>query len=121
VHSLTKYLAGHGDVLGGIVICDEEHLDPVRGLARIYGPLLGPFEAYLAMRGIKTFAVRMERQCKNACRIASWLVAHPGVEKVNFPADASHPDRDVVRRLFPQDLYGAMISFELKGAGREEV
>jgi cystathionine beta-lyase/cystathionine gamma-synthase len=121
VHSATKYLAGHGDVLGGLIIANEPDLEPVRGLSRIFGPILGPFECYLTMRGIKTFPLRMERQCQNACRVASWLAAHPRVEKVNFPSDPSHPDAAAIKRLFPKDLYGAMISFELKDAVREDV
>jgi cystathionine gamma-synthase/methionine-gamma-lyase len=121
VHSATKYLAGHGDVMGGIVVADEQHIEPLRGLSRIYGPVLGPFESYLTMRGIKTFALRVERQNRNACKVASWLAAHPGVEKVYFPSDPKHPDAATIARLFPKDLYGAMISFELKDAGRAEV
>jgi cystathionine gamma-synthase/methionine-gamma-lyase len=121
VHSLTKYLAGHGDVLGGSVTADEEHIDIVRGLARIYGPVLGPFESYLTMRGIKTFPLRMDRQCKNACRLASWLAAHPRVEHVYFPSNPKHPDAGNVQRLFAKDLYGGMLSFELKNAGKDEV
>jgi cystathionine beta-lyase/cystathionine gamma-synthase len=121
VHSATKYLAGHGDVLGGVITSDEVHYPVLRQMSRIYGPVLGPFESYLTMRGVKTFALRMERQCKNACRIASWLAAHPKVSKVNFPADPGHPDAETIRRILPEGLYGAMISFELKGAGREEV
>jgi cystathionine beta-lyase/cystathionine gamma-synthase len=121
VHSLTKYLAGHGDVLGGSVTADSEHVDIVRGLARIYGPVLGPFESYLTMRGIKTFPLRMERQCRNACRLASWLASHPRVERVNFPSDPKHPDAATIQRLFPKDLFGGMVSFELKDAGKEEV
>jgi cystathionine beta-lyase/cystathionine gamma-synthase len=116
VHSLTKYLAGHGDVLGGAVICDDEHLPVVRQLSRTYGPVLGPFESYMTMRGIKTFPLRMERQCRNACRLASWLAAHPGVDRVYYPADPAHPDAAAVSRLFPADLHGAIVSFELKGA-----
>ena len=121
VHSLTKYLAGHGDVMGGIVISDEPHYENLRSLGRITGPVLGPFESYLTMRGIKTFPLRMERQCANACRVASWLSTHPSVERVYFTGDPSHPDAATIRRLFPQNLYGAMVSFELKGAGREDV
>jgi cystathionine beta-lyase/cystathionine gamma-synthase len=121
VHSVTKYLAGHGDVLGGVVVCDEQWLEPVRTLARIYGPLLGPFEAYLTMRGIKSFPVRYERQCRNACRLASWLATHPAVERVYYPADPQHPDAAAIKRLFAPDLYGAMISFELKDAKQEQV
>ena len=121
VHSLTKYLAGHGDVLGGVVVTDEAHLESLRTLSRAIGPVLGPFESYLAMRGIKTFPLRMERQCANACRVASWLRAHPRVERVYFPAVAEHPDAATIRRLFPANLYGAVVSFELKQAGREEI
>ena len=71
VHSVTKYLAGHGDVLGGVVVTDQPHADSLRALGRTIGPVLGPFESYLTMRGIKTFPLRMERQCANACRVAS--------------------------------------------------
>jgi cystathionine beta-lyase/cystathionine gamma-synthase len=121
VHSLTKYLAGHGDVMGGAVVTDEHHLPIVRGLSRTLGPVLGPFECYLTMRGIKTFPLRMERQCANACRIASWLGSHPKVERVYFTGDPAHPDAATIRRLFPQGMYGAIVSFEIKDAGREEV
>jgi cystathionine gamma-synthase/methionine-gamma-lyase len=120
-HSVTKYLAGHGDVLGGVVISDTEHLDTMRGLSRIIGPVLGPFESYMTMRGIKTFPLRMERQCANACRVASWLAGHPGVERVYFLADPAHPDAATIRRQFPQGLYGAMVSFELRGADRQRI
>jgi cystathionine beta-lyase/cystathionine gamma-synthase len=119
VHSLTKYLAGHGDVLGGVVITDTENIEPVRALARSLGPVLGPFEAYLTMRGIKTFPLRMERQCANACRVASWLAAHPAIERVFFPSDPQHPDAATIKRLFAPNVYGAIVSFEVKGADRD--
>jgi cystathionine beta-lyase/cystathionine gamma-synthase len=121
VHSVTKYLAGHGDVMGGAVVTDREHYENLRALSRTVGPVLGPFESYLTMRGIKTFPLRMERQCANACRAASWLAAHPKVQRVYFTGDPAHPDAATIRRLFPQNLYGAMISFEVKDAGRAEV
>ena len=121
VHSATKYLAGHGDVLGGIVVTDAAHYEGVRTLARAVGPVLGPFESYLTMRGIKTLPLRMERQCANACRVASWLTSHPAVERVFFPADPAHPDAADIRRLLAPGLYGAIVSFELKGAARAEV
>jgi cystathionine gamma-synthase/methionine-gamma-lyase len=121
VQSLTKYLAGHGDVMGGAVISDAQHMPTLRTLSRTIGPVLGPFECYLTMRGIKTFPLRMERQCANACRIASWLAAHPRVERVYFPADPAHPDAATIRRMFPQSLFGAMVSFEIKDAGRTEI
>jgi cystathionine gamma-synthase/methionine-gamma-lyase len=121
VHSVTKYLAGHGDVLGGVVVTNKPHADSLRALGRTIGPVLGPFESYLTMRGIKTFPLRMERQCANACRVASWLAAHPRVERVYFTGDPQHPDEAAIRRLFPAGLYGAMVSFEIRDAGREEV
>ncbi|HWF10947.1 MAG TPA: PLP-dependent transferase, partial [Bryobacteraceae bacterium] len=121
VHSLTKYLSGHGDVLGGVIVTGKENLDTVRSLSRSLGPILGPFEAYLTMRGIKTFPLRMERQCANACRIASSLAAHPAVERVHFPGDPAHPDAAVVKRLFAKGFYGAIVSFEVKGAGSSRI
>ena len=121
VHSLTKYLAGHGDVLGGTVICDEEHLEPLRAYGRLVGPVLGPFESYLAMRGIKTFPLRMKQQCANARRVAEWLHGRPEVERVYYPANPSHPDSAAIERLFAPGLYGAVVSLELRGAGREKV
>ena len=121
VHSATKYMAGHGDVLGGIVVSDAGHYEGLRALSRAVGPVLGPFESYLTMRGIKTMPLRMERHCANACRVASWLTSHQAIERVYFPADPAHPDAATIRRLLPQGLYGAMVSFELKGAGRAEV
>lgn len=121
VHSVTKYLAGHGDVLGGIVVSDEEHYPTLRAISRTAGPVLGPFECYLTMRGIKTFALRMERQCANARRLAAWLRGHPRVERVHFPDDPAHPDAAVVSRLLPDGLYGAMISFEIAGAKPADV
>lgn len=121
VHSATKYLAGHGDVLGGIVIADEPHFDCVKVISRTIGPVMSPFEGYLTMRGVKTLGLRLERQCANAGKVASWLMKHPRVGKVYFSGDPAHPDAATITRLFPKNLYGAMISFELKGAGRVEV
>jgi cystathionine beta-lyase/cystathionine gamma-synthase len=121
VHSATKYLAGHGDVLAGGIVCDAAHYEGLRALSRITGPVLGPFESYLTMRGIKTFPLRMERHCANARRVAAWLAAQPAVERVYFPERTDHPDAAAIARLFPPGLYGGMVSFELAGAGRAEV
>ena len=121
VHSATKFLAGHGDVLGGVIVADQQHADLIRTLSRTLGPVLGPFESYLTLRGIKTFALRVERQCSNACRVANWLSSHPRVSRVHYLADPAHPDAAVIRRLLPEGLYGALVSFELKDAGKEEV
>jgi cystathionine gamma-synthase/methionine-gamma-lyase len=73
------------------------------------------------MRGIKTFPLRMERQCANARRVASWLAAHPKVERVYFTGDPAHPDAAAIRRLFPPNLFGAMVSFEVRDAGKPEI
>ncbi|MEP6716637.1 MAG: aminotransferase class I/II-fold pyridoxal phosphate-dependent enzyme [Terriglobia bacterium] len=121
VHSLTKYLSGHGDVLGGAVVTTEEFIEPLRMLSRTLGFILGSFEAYLAMRGIKTFPLRMERQCLNAARVASWLQTHDAVSRVYFPGDPQHPDAANIKRIFAPGLYGGMVSFEVKEAGREEI
>jgi len=121
VHSVTKYLAGHGDVLGGAVVTGREHAAALRALGRSVGPVLGPFESYLTMRGIKTFPLRMERQCANACRLAAWLATHPRVERVYFTGDPQHPDAATIRRMYPEGLYGAMVSFEVRDAGREQI
>ena len=121
VHSLTKFLGGHGDVLGGIIVADEHHSEIIRTLGRTVGPALGPFESYLTMRGIKTFALRMERYCSNACRVATWLSSHPGVARVHYLADPAHPDAAVIRRLLPDGLYGAIVTFELKDGNKEDV
>ena len=121
VHSLTKYLSGHGDVLGGVVVANQEFIGPLRDISRMLGLTLGPFEAYLAMRGIKTFPLRMERQCANAQAVATWLSTHPCVDRVYFPADPNHPDAANIQRLFAPGLYGAMVSFEVKDAAREQI
>lgn len=121
VHSATKYMAGHGDVLGGVIVANEENFPTIRTLSRTIGPAMSPFDSYLTMRGIKTMPLRVDRQCANACKVASWLSAHPQVERVYFTGDPKHPDAATIARLFPKNLPGAMLAFDLKGAGKPEV
>lgn len=121
VHSATKYLAGHGDVLGGMVVSDAEHHEHVRMLSRIAGGTLGPFESYLTMRGIKTLALRYERQCHNAQKLAEQLATHPAVDRVYYCADPKHPDAATIKETFAPGLFGAMLSFEIKGADKAAV
>jgi cystathionine gamma-synthase/methionine-gamma-lyase len=121
VHSATKYLAGHGDVMGGVIVSDEQHYESLRMLSRIAGPVLGPFESYLTMRGIKTLALRFQRQCENARILAQWLSAHPCVERVHYCSDPKHPDSEAIRQLFPPGLFGAVLSFEIKDANSASV
>lgn len=121
VHSVTKYLAGHGDVLGGIVVSDEHHHETVRMLSRIAGPVLGPFESYLTMRGIKTLALRFERQCHNARALAERLSHHPAIDRVYYCSTPDHPDAPTIRDLFRPGLFGAILSFEVKDATKQSV
>lgn len=118
VHSITKYIAGHGDVLGGMVLGRDELQPVVRYLARTVGAVLGPFESFLALRGAKTLPLRFERQCANARILAGELAAMEGVERVYFPGDPAHPDHEIACRLFPDGMFGAVVTFDLEG-GRE--
>lgn len=121
VHSSTKYLSGHGDTLGGLIVSDEGHYETIRRLSRVAGPVMGPMEAFLTMRGIKTFPLRMERQCANATALAAWLRAHRRVERVFYLDDPAHPDAAVIARLLPEGLRGGMVSFEVRGADKAGV
>lgn len=120
VHSATKYLGGHGDLVGGVVATREEFRQPLKYFSRLIGPVLGPFEAWLTRRGMKTLPLRMERHCANAARVAAWLEKHPRVARVNYPGLASHPDHALAGRLF-RGMYGGNVSFEIRDAGRPEV
>ena len=115
VHSATKYLNGHGDVIAGLVVTNKELADQIRfvGLKDMTGAVLGPQEAYYIIRGMKTFEIRMERHCKNARTIADFLNKHPKVEKVYYPGLESHPGYEIAKKQMKD--FGAMISFELKG------
>ena len=120
-HSVTKYLAGHGDVLGGIIVADAANFDTIRTLSRTMGPVLGPFESYLTMRGIKTLGLRFERQCANANQVAAWLTKHPSVERVYSPSLPDHPDAEAIGRLFPAGKSSGLVAFELKGADKPKI
>lgn len=115
VHSATKYLNGHGDVIAGLVVTNKELADQIRfvGLKDMTGAVLGPQEAYYIIRGLKTFEIRMERHCKNARTITDFLNKHPKVEKVYYPGLESHPGYEIAKKQMKD--FGAMISFELKG------
>jgi cystathionine gamma-synthase/methionine-gamma-lyase len=120
-HSGTKYLSGHGDVLAGVVVSNKEHCAALRDVAKIVGGVLGPNEAYLALRGLKTLPLRMEQQSKSAAWIAAWLEAHPKVERVYYPGLRSNPQHELARNLFKGGLYGGMVAFDIRGAHRKEV
>ncbi|MEU6927887.1 aminotransferase class I/II-fold pyridoxal phosphate-dependent enzyme [Streptomyces sp. NPDC046374] len=118
VHSATKYLAGHADVLGGIAVFkDEELYDRIRHYAVEQGATTDPFAAWLTLRGLQTLPLRIERQCANAAELGARLAAHPAVAAVRHPALAGHPDHEVAARLLPEGG-GGVVSFDLAG-GRE--
>jgi cystathionine gamma-synthase/methionine-gamma-lyase len=115
VHSATKYLGGHGDLTAGVVAGRAELLEPLRRIARLTGGVLGPNEAWLALRGLKTLALRMERQCANAFELARWLEGHPRVSRVYYPGLFSHPQQALAARLLG-GRFGAVVSFDLRPA-----
>lgn len=116
VHSTTKYLGGHSDVVGGAVVGRRELLGPIQFYQNAAGGVPGPFDAWLTLRGIKTLAVRMERHCENAADLAEWLTGHPSVERVYYPGSPSHPGHAVAARQMHG--FGGMISIRIAG-GRE--
>lgn len=119
MHSLTKFLSGHGDVTAGVVVGPREVVARARVSAIRLGGNLGPFDAWLAARGVRTLHVRLERQSDTALRLARWLEAHPAVSRVHYPGLDSHPQRALAKALLPTHA-GAMLSFEL-GSGRGAV
>jgi methionine-gamma-lyase len=121
VHSATKYLGGHGDVVAGIVVGRAEEITEIRmvGMKDMTGAVMAPFNAMLVLRGLKTLALRLDRHCASAKVIADWLEAQPGVTKVHYPGLESFGQVALARRQMDQP--GAMIAFELEGgmeAGR---
>jgi cystathionine gamma-lyase len=111
-HSLTKYLGGHSDVVGGALVTDDEDLDERFGFYQnSVGATPGPFECFLVLRGIKTLPLRMDRHCANARDLAQWLDDHPDVDRVYYPGLESHPGHDLAAEQM--DDFGGMVSFEL--------
>ncbi len=115
VHSATKYLGGHGDLVGGLLLGAEEDLLEVRlkGLKDFTGAVMSPFTAFLIMRGLKTLEVRVQRQSDNALTLARWLAAHPAVEGVHYPGLPEFPQHELARRQM--SAFTGLIAFELKG------
>ncbi|SIO27978.1 cystathionine gamma-lyase [Singulisphaera sp. GP187] len=115
VHSTTKYLGGHSDVVGGAVIGSRALLEPIKFYQNAAGGVPGPFDSWLVLRGAKTLAVRMDRHCANAAQLAPWLAEQPGVDRVYYPGLPSHPNHDLARRQMRD--FGGMISISLAGGG----
>jgi cystathionine beta-lyase/cystathionine gamma-synthase len=114
VHSLTKYLNGHSDMLGGLVVTNnDQYAEKLRFLQKAVGGILSPFDSWLCLRGTKTLAVRMKQHCENASRVAHWLTRQPKVQKVYYPGLESHPQHALAKKQMRG--FGGMISFELGG------
>jgi len=115
VHSVTKYLNGHSDMVGGaIVVGDNDELaDRLAFLQNAVGGVLGPFDSFLALRGLKTLHLRMARHCDNALAIARWLARHPKVVRVHYPGLPEHPQHALARRQM--QAFGGMVTFVIAG------
>jgi cystathionine beta-lyase/cystathionine gamma-synthase len=145
IHSATKFISGHGDVMAGVVVTSAENRRKLYELNKLVGGVLGPFEAWLAMRGLKTLPLRMRQHCANAAQVAQWLDEHPKIARVNYPglpphpypagtphpsgtphpAGTTHPSgtshHDLARRLFGGRGFGGVLSFEIAGADQATV
>ncbi|HXF36999.1 MAG TPA: cystathionine gamma-synthase [Actinomycetota bacterium] len=115
VHSVTKYLGGHSDLVGGAIVTNDEALaERLRFLQNAVGAVPGPMDCYLALRGVKTLAVRMEAHCRGARRVAAFLAEHPAVDRVHYPGLPDHPGHAVAARQMRD--FGGMVSFEVASA-----
>ncbi len=120
VHSTTKYLGGHSDVVGGAVITTSAELaDGLAFTRNATGAVPGPFDSWLTLRGIKTLAVRMDRHCANAHQVAEMLAAHPAVTRVFYPGLPSHPGHDIAKAQMRG--FGGMVSFRVRGGAAQAV
>lgn len=118
IHSATKYICGHGDVIAGLAVGKEEFLNSVAMTTqKDIGGIMSPFDAWLLLRGLKTLPVRMDRHCSNAEKIAKKLKSHPKVKRVYYPGDTENPDYDIMKKQMSKG--GGMISFEIDGSKRE--
>src|SRR5918997_332639 len=118
VHSATKYLSGHGDITAGVVVADVPYDGALEQLRKLVGGVMGPFEAWLALRGLKTLPLRVRRQCENAAEVSAYLADHPKVAKVYHPGLKDHPDNEVACRVLGGA--GGLVSFELAVENPEE-
>ncbi|MBK6430024.1 PLP-dependent aspartate aminotransferase family protein [Candidatus Amarolinea dominans] len=125
VHSVTKYIGGHDDVLGGAVVTGRVHEARLTDQLKMLGANFSPFEAWLALRGLKTLPLRMRQHCASALQVAAWLGAHPRVAQVNYPGLPGHPQHAVAAQLLQapdgQSAYGGMVSFVIRDAGQAQV
>ncbi len=122
IHSATKYIGGHGDVMGGLVtVADTDRVAALRQISKLAGSILGPFEAFLIARGLRTLVLRVTRQSENAASLAQWLSEQPQVAKVHYPGLPTHPQHALAERLLARPYWGAMLAFEITGAEYADV
>jgi methionine-gamma-lyase len=116
VHSATKYLNGHGDVIAGLIVGKKEDLGPIRtyGSTKACGSTLSPHDAFLVLRGLQTLGLRMDRHCSNAMKVAQFLETCPQIQTVLYPGLESHPDHDIAVKQFKKDMFTGILSFEMK-------
>jgi cystathionine beta-lyase/cystathionine gamma-synthase len=115
IDATTKYIGGHSDLIGGAVAGGRELIDRIRHLAIELGTTGGAFESWLALRGVQTLAMRMDRQCTNALTVAQALARHPKVAEVGYSGLPGHPDHERAKALFGGERFGAMLSVTLEG------
>jgi cystathionine gamma-synthase len=120
IHSATKYLGGHNDVVGGVVAGQKDLVRELWEWRRMLGGILQPFEAYMIIRGIKTLEIRFEKQSRSAQTVAEYLAEHPRIEEVMYPGLTKNPYHSTAKKLFEKPLFGGVLSFKLKG-GYEDV
>lgn len=119
MHSLTKYIGGHSDVIMGALVCKNDQLaEKLYFIQNSSGAICGPMDSFLVLRGIKTLHLRMQRHCENGATIAHYLKSHPKVEKVNWPGFEDHPGHEIAKKQMKD--FGGMISFTLKGNKKKD-
>lgn len=121
IHSATKYLGGHGDAMGGIVVTSAERRGRLLELTKMLGSILAPQEAWLLHRGLKTLPLRFRQQCDNAQAVAEWLACHPRVARAIYPGLPDHPQHQLAARLFEGQGYGGMVAFDIRGGTEADV
>jgi cystathionine beta-lyase/cystathionine gamma-synthase len=114
VHSATKYVGGHNDLIGGVVCTTEQRMAGLRSTVIETGGTMAPLEAWLSMRGLSTLQIRMDRHSESALALTTWLEAHPKISRVRYPGLSSHPQHDVALRMLPRGS-GGMAAFEVEG------
>ncbi|RXI97902.1 methionine gamma-lyase [Anaerobacillus alkaliphilus] len=118
VHSATKYICGHGDVVAGLAIGSQELMSKIAMTTqKDIGGILAPFDAWLLIRGLKTLPIRMDRHCENTMKLVEWMKKHPAIKDVYYPGDTSHPDYEIMKKQMKYG--GGLFSFEINGSKQD--